>query len=301
MKKKYSYNDWYEGKVILIFARRNDMPNPNIVEWDNFSNEEKIKIQEQQKLIFEKLVMDTLKSVQNDFQNDFQRSRSKIDLINKLLKRFTEVFAGKMICDNHYCHTSDTSLTFHFWYYQEMKTYIDYHFIGGQQYDFSNVHSPNSIFWDQNMIMPEVLVESISSMIKLLKSEKNKLKSRVKPTKSILNIQENNTDNKVDNSTTNPYPDIFSSYKAYEFFLELERLTLREKNLTSVYSFIYFKLNEPKIDYPIKKNVSQSQFIDFLVDTKRMDAIYPPKLKKRNPESKQSLFQVCLKKFQSSL
>jgi hypothetical protein len=42
----HTYEDWYNGKVELMWARRNETPNPILVDWDNFAIDDKLKIQE---------------------------------------------------------------------------------------------------------------------------------------------------------------------------------------------------------------------------------------------------------------
>ncbi len=300
--KQYTYDDWYNGKVILIFARRNDELNPTIVDWKNFSKKEKNKIQKEQKSIFEQSLKKFEDKVIKEFLEDYQRTRSKIDLVNRLIKRFSEVFRGSMICSKDYCQTSDNHITFDFWYYQEMKFYIDYHFIGGKKYDFSNVHSPKSIYWNQETVMPEVLVEAFGSMIRLLKSEKNKLQSLK------LNTNNDSLMNNIDSldstqvkSKTNPFTDIFSSPEAYDLFCDLESSIVIETEYVAGYAFIFHKLKDEKLKFPIKKNVRQVDFCDFLKEKRGQKEIYPPKLPKRNPKRSQIIFEKFLEKYLTCL
>jgi hypothetical protein len=301
-QKQYTYEDWYEGKVILKIARRNDEPNPNLADWEDFSEIEQIKIREKQKSIFEQSVIEKEEEVKKNFLEDYQRTRSKKDLVNRLLKRFIEVFRGEMICDSNYCHTSDSNITFDFWYYQEMKIYIDQYFIGGQLYDFLNVHSPNSIYWNQGIVMPEVMVEVLGSMIRFLKSEKRRLQSFK------IKSEYNPSDNDFDSSDsakvipkTNPFPDIFSSPEAYDFFCDLESSIVLEKEYVAGYAFIFHKLKDKKLNFPIKKNVRQIDFCDFLKDERGQKEIYPPKLPKRNPKRSQTIFEKFRENYLTSL
>jgi len=303
--KKYSYYDWLNGNVVLIFSRREynskEVSEPILVSWDNFNDEDKVKIQEKQQSIFNVLVADTIKSVGSEFLQNYQRTKSKIDLLNRLIKRFTEVFRGTMICDHFHCHTSDLFLNYEFWYYQEMKAYIDRHFIGGQLYDYSNVNSPKCNYCNHDTVMPEVMVEAIGSMIKLLKSEKIKLESRNTQSK---NPPLENIEGSLDSegyTKTNPYPDIFSSSEAYDFFCELEMLVVVEAEYVAGYAFIFHNLKDEKLDFPIKKNVRQVDFCDFLKDLRGQKEIYPPKLPKRNPKRKIAIFETCKNKYITSI
>jgi hypothetical protein len=298
-RQQYTFEDWHQGKVVLYQARILENQNAVIVDWGNFSNEERTKIQECQKTIFEKSVKNTSELYIKGFHENFKRTKSKIDLLNNHLKRFLEVFNGGLVCDSDYCHSSDLELNYEFWYYQEMRRYIQLIFIGGNGYDFSNVHSPNSKFWDNDKIMPEVLVEAIGSLIRLLKSEKQKLKLLKIQLEKALVVD------KVQSEATeaisiNPFPDIFASINAFKFFLDLEKNTVGTKYKVADYSFIYHKLKDKKIEYPIKEFVSHSQFCEFL-KTNRDVIIYPPRIKKRNPASKQSAFNSALEKFQESI
>jgi hypothetical protein len=294
---KYTYENWYQGEIVLYQARILDNKNAVIVDWNNFADEERTKIQDCQKSIFDKSVIETTEFYINSFQNNFKRTKSKIDLLNCHLKMFLEVFNGGLICDRDYCHSSDLGLTFEFWYYQEMLSYIKLHYIGGNEYDYSNVHSPNSKYWEKDKIMPEVLVEAIGTLIKLLKAEKNKIASQVERGKNLSKSNRSETANsKV---ITNPFPNIFSSANAYEFFLELEKNTVGKKYKEADYSFIYHKLKDSKIGYPIMEFVSHTQFCEFL-KTNRNVIIFPPRIKKRNPASKHSAFNSALEKFLES-
>jgi hypothetical protein len=295
---QYTFEDWYQGNVILHQARIFDFKDAVVVDWSNFSDVERIKIQECQKTIFEESVKRTSELYINRFHDNFQITKSKIDLLNNHLKRLSEVFNGGFICDLEYCHSSDLELTYELWYYQEMRSYIQIFFIGGNVYDFSNVHSPNSKFWDSNKIMPEVLVEAFGSMIRLLKSERQKLKMvkiQLEKPSEVDKVQLAS----IEAININPFPDIFSSINAYKFFLDLEKNTVGTKYKEADYSFIYHKLKDAKIGYPIKEFVTQTEFCEFL-KTNRKVIISPPRIKKRNPEIKQSAFNSALEKFQLS-
>ena len=296
--QRYTFEDWYQGKVYLYQSRIFNNQDATIVDWNSFTEEDKSKIKDFQKSFFEQSVKQTSKLYIKQFLSNFKSTKSKIDLLNTLIKRYYEVFNGKMICDGDYCHSSDRDLNYEFWYYQEMRVYIDQVFIGGNEYDFSNVHSPYSKFWDGDKIMPEVCAEALGSLIKVLLTQKSKLtksKSQVK-TPVVPNIQQEDS---IETERINPFPDIFSSYNAFLFFLDLESSTVRTKPLDADYCFIFHKLKDPKIGYPIKQFVGHPQFCDFLFAYKGI-TIQPKYLKKRDPASKQSAFKVALEKFQAN-
>lgn len=296
--QQYTFEDWYQGKVYLYQARIFDNQDATIVDWNSFTESDKTKIKHFQKTAFEQSVKQTTTLFTKQFLSNYKRTKSKIDLLNTLLKRYYEVFNGKMICDGDYCHSSDRELNYEFWYYQEMRVYIEQVFIGGNEYDFSNVHSPNSKFWNGDRIMPEVCAESLGSLIKIIQSQKSKLtKSKSQVIRNVLpNIQQQDS---IETQNINPFPDIFSSYYAFIFFTDLERNTVGTKYTIADYAFIYHKLKDAKIGYPIKEFVGHSQFCDFLKTYKGI-TIYPTYFKKRNPERKQSAFKVALEKFQAS-
>jgi len=293
--KKYTYKDWLNGVVVLEYSRRqfnsNEVPTPTIVSWENFEKEEKETIQKEQKIIFENSKDELFKKLSIDFFCKFQRTRSKFDMINRLLKRFSEVFSNRMICHDHHCYSSDRIITFDFWYYQEMITYIDFYFIGGEHYDFSNVQSPNCIYHNHTIVMPEIMVDVYGLMNVLLKKERIKLKNPV--AEHSMEGVENDINDTEGNVVENPYPDIFATVEAYDFFCQLEKLSVIEKEYVAGYSFIYHKMKDDRLKYPIKKNVRASEFCDFLKDERGQQEIYPPKLKKRECKKNQLIFEDC--------
>jgi hypothetical protein len=297
-KQQYTYEDWYNGKVELMWARRNETPNPILVDWDNFAIDDKLKIQETQEAIFNEQVSQTIQVVQEEFIGNYQRTRSKIDLINRLLRRFNSVFNNNVQCVDDIVYTSDGRLNFEFWYYQEMKIYIDRYFIGGDYYDKNNVQSPNSPFLKKNEVLPEVMVHAIGAMMQLLKKLKRQLKVSFQEESYREPLNAKPISNKA---VKNPYPDIFSSDEAYEFFCELERLVVVEAEYVAGYAFIFHNLKDEKLDFPIKKNVRQVDFCEFLKDQRGQKEIYPPKLPKRNPKRKTAIFESCKNKYISSI
>ena len=69
-QEQYTYEDWFDGKVILKVARRNNEPNPTLVGWEDFTEAEQIKIREKQKSIFEESVIEIKEKVKHSFLED---------------------------------------------------------------------------------------------------------------------------------------------------------------------------------------------------------------------------------------
>jgi len=275
-KKKFTFEEWYEGKVVLEYARRIGSKKPTIVNWDDFSNEDKIKIQDEQKSIFNQSVINLKKEVEKDFFNRYEITNSKIDLVNIYLKRFSDVFNGKMICNDYSCRTNDSELIYDTWFYEAMRMYIRQYFIGGQLYDFSNVHSPNSPYWDKEMKMPEVLVEVFGYMIRMLKAktQNSSVSSEQKNETTIDSPSDQTIDISNQNNPTLEGFDarFFNGDDAYILFLKFKSAlkartsrTQKKENSSpsevAKYSTIFNFLKEKSYIY---KGVNHKSFIDYL-------------------------------------
>jgi hypothetical protein len=145
------------------------------------------------------------------------------------------------------------------------------------------------------------MVEAIGYMIRLLKSEKTKLTTfKTHPQNPPLSNIEGSLDS-AGLTKANPYPDIFSSSEAYDFFCELERLVVVKTEYVAGYAFIFHSLKDEKLNFPIKKNVRQVDFCDFLKVQRGLKEIYPPKLPKRNHKRKTAIFETCKNNYITSL
>lgn len=300
INKIYTYDDWLNGKVVLVYSRleynRKEISEPIIVSWDNFNLIDRNNIQKNQELIFQALLNEKFESLKADFENKFSLSKSKIDLVNTILRRLNEVIKGRLRCNNHYCVSSDGNLTLDINYYDEIKWYIKHFYIGGLRYDFSNVQSQKSPYNNHLEVMPEIFVEAIYKMIDCLNTAKMEI-LQGKGKSTFLNTNDNQI---IKSEDENPFPEIFSSKEAYNFFLDLEKNTFNDKYKKASYSFIFLKMKHDKLNYPIKSYVTQREFCEFLAKNRNID-IFPYKLKRINPKNKQAPFEECLKRYNASL
>jgi hypothetical protein len=294
MIKKYTYEDWFNGNVVLEYSRRvfnpKEQAEPIVVSWDNFNEEERSRIAQKQQQLFEEGKTKLFNIRLKDIQVRLERSVIKQELINRLLKQHDEILNGKLNCGEKYCHTLDMEETFHFKYYQEMMQYINLYVVGGRSYDFCNVSSPNCPYKDdsEGAYPPEVTGTALLEIRKILLNEKYKLKNG--------NVSDQ-TQSIPEKEIHNPCPHIFKSYNAYLLYCDLEKKMLSNKksNLT-VLSFIYHKMRDPDVSFLINDSCSVKAFGEFLV-LRNIPVDYPFKLKKRSHTEREQIFQIYYEKY----
>lgn len=97
----------------------------------------------------------------------------------------------------------------------------------------------------------------------------------------------------------NPYPLIFKNGYAYQMFLELKELTVKNKTIVADYAFIFHKMKDKTIK-AINSVITEPAFIKFLNENFGTD-ISGVKLSFRNPANKQQLYTTILNKYQKDI
>lgn len=106
-------------------------------------------------------------------------------------------------------------------------------------------------------------------------------------------------DGNANNIPENPHPLIFLNGYAYQMFLELKELTVKEKTVVADYSFIFHKMKDKTIK-AINSVVTEPAFIEFLNENFHTD-ISVTKLPYRNPDTKQPLYTATLDKYKADI
>lgn len=99
-----------------------------------------------------------------------------------------------------------------------------------------------------------------------------------------IEIGKTEIENNYKESKENPYPRIFINANAYQNFIELKKIIVREKYTLADYSFIYRKMWEDKYIYP---DIKEKAFRDWLWDEFNIEIFEPLKtISNCSPEPK---------------
>ena len=178
--KKYSYYDWLNGNVVLIFSRREynskEVSEPILVSWDNFNDEDKVKIQEKQEILFNEMLKVRLDITTKDFLTKCESSMFPKTFIEREFKSLRSLWNNKYVCSGGICYSpiENENRTFDHSYYQEMIIHKTDCFINGVKAKYDAVPSPKSIYHDKNLVLPEVMITTVYQMLRFIKSIKSK-------------------------------------------------------------------------------------------------------------------------------
>ena len=95
--KKYTYNDWLEGELILNYDCH--IPSgkvPTLVMWDDFNDEDVLLIKEKQKEIFDERVISLLEKYKSAFQKRMKASRNSAVFSEKTVNQITSILEDEM-------------------------------------------------------------------------------------------------------------------------------------------------------------------------------------------------------------
>ena len=97
-KKKYSYKDWWDGIVCLAYSEtvhaKYDVKQIRCI-WDDFADEDVIKIKNKQKEIFNDSYNDLLNKWIKIFSNGFEKSKFKKKYLKNEIDDFNRILFDK--------------------------------------------------------------------------------------------------------------------------------------------------------------------------------------------------------------
>jgi hypothetical protein len=292
MIKKYTYWDWYDGKVVLQYCRfvfdKEKQEAPIVVSWENFDEGERMKISQMQEQMFEEAKTSLLLMIQDDLNNSLKHTSSKQLLIKRLLKKYDDIINGNLNCNGTRCYSSDLVDMFQQNYYTEMLQFINLCGIGGRQYDFSNLNSPNckyQVDFD-DQFAPEVRGAVLIEVREFLLNERIKLRE-VKSRPPIQDVQLTKAEN--------PYPHIFKSVQAFDLFCCLEKEIILIEHYPAECSFVFHALKNPKLGYLIRKTVTANKFCEFLMTDRSLPEIDYTLIKNRVTKHRMAILDRILK------
>jgi len=290
--KIYTYEDWKTGKVALTYCNIEFHPDevtpPLFVSWDNFEQKEKRKIQKHQEHIFKHALNKQIEIHTVDFINKYTDSKSTSELTASTLRSLNAIYTGayRYEVGIYSSPINHDHKMFDDWYYSDMMEYKRLYFIEGLKPNYDNVPC---LHYDENKISPSIKISLIKYMIGWITAYDLKHNpSNKEERKLYLNAEE---------EPLKPGWDIFSSPQARDLFLDLESKVVVKVEYEAGYSLIFHTMQDSKKGYPIKKNVKQSTYCDFVHEHRDQPPIHPPKLKKVNPMRKKHLVEECLKTY----
>ncbi len=303
--KKYSYKDWWDRKIsfknaTLFSEGEIKEHNPLLVSWDEIKTEDKPKIKEKQKEIFNTEVNKTIKKWKTDFTKTYRISKAKPLLLKRELHRFEAIMYDPIHSTNNSTISFDgilipiTSLL-------EIKNYIENTKINGAlpEYDLFHSHSFNT----KNHIFPHIFAECCWLYVEwlkiYLKPKKTKKRQQSPPLSEIPAEESSVKNSNVDIVPDNPYPVYFKNGYAYNMFLELQILMVNQNTNVADYGSIFHKMRDSKLK-AIHIHITQYTFIEFLRNELKVD-INGKRLPYRDPIKNRKIFASILEKYKNNI
>ena len=259
MEKMYCFEDWYSGKVNLdtepLYNVGKDK-SPIVVSLYSFSEDDKKKIVETKTSKFKSKVNFQFELFWDSFLRDFEKSKLKIELINKSIIQINNILnpKQKVISDKRY---GFWNISFEKQNLIKIKEFANFYLINGTNDDYLFEHSENSKFnLTDDVITNEVYASSLYLLNEQLKKFKRKYKSRsIDYLDKIINTSE------VEQEPQNLFPAIFVNGYGYDLFDKIFELIVDKDNPSSSISFIFYNLK--RVD-AIMNKVTPIAFMDFI-------------------------------------
>jgi hypothetical protein len=290
-KKSYTFEDWLDVKVVLNTTKGipNEVSEENIVSINAFNSEETNKIQEKQKSIFNELLDKEFEKIKNEFYSKIEISQVSKLLRKRELESLKALIGNKFICENGICRSpiKGDNKTFLDWYYRSMMNHKNNSIVSGIVRSFDEIPSPNSRFYENGMIPPEVMISAVLKMSNLLQKMNTNPQKRGRLT---VNLNDKNKEKENfeiitnnDNAPIRGYEDwnrFFINKDAYDFFLDCKKelgsrgkkggKTEIKSELTK-YSNIFHFFTHKNL---IHEGTKHKPFIKYLLE--KHNAIFPP-------------------------
>jgi hypothetical protein len=178
-------------------------------------------------------------------------------------------------------HLNHWKISFNNQYLSDVQDYIERTIKNGIDDGLGFIHSPNCKYQDTSRPDSRIYAKFVWDYFKWLKS---------------FIVKNEKGDSSIPNLVTEPkniYPFIFKNGFAYEMFIELKTLTVKQETFLSDYAFIFHKMKNFEF---IGKDVKHKAFIDIL--NKDFDAdIAAKKLPYKNQEAKKIVFSTLFNKY----
>ncbi len=196
--KKFTFNDWLEVKVTLKnkVVIPNENPNLKIVSLDEFELEDRIKIKTEQRTIFKQLFENQFDELMKVFNSKLLNSKRPIAYMNSEIESLKALIGAKFICTDGRCISPvrGDNKKFTEWYYKSMMIHKSHSISnGGMVWNFDEIPSPKSDFYENGMIPAEVMISAFSKMLYLLVVLNSENDNRKKVIDNKIQEKENKT------------------------------------------------------------------------------------------------------------
>ena len=317
MKKfnKYSYEDWWEGRVILVYAceyhcddedfswdkltlpaPKNptidaDEEPPKIVDFVDFTDEAVLSIKQKQRELFDDGVKHLFETYTANFIKKYNASRMPKVYLEHEINQCDQIIHeelpyGKII------QLSYWDMSFPRLYLTSIHGYICDVIYYGNVFDCSSIQSPNSKYQDTTFPTAPIYAEFIFRYSEWLQA--NFITSKKE---NEIAAEEKTNKQGRRSEVHNPYPLIFIDGVAYQIFCDLKSMTVKDNTKLADYSFIYHKMKASKL---IVGQVKHKTFIDFLRDYFKVD-ISASKFPFKDQLAKKPVFDEILRKYESKM
>lgn len=150
MTKQYTFENWWNGEIILIYASTvmNKGDVIKIVDWFEFSDSDIQKIKSNQEVIFEEKVKTLLENQVTQFTRRYNASEMKKNLLLDEIRQCKEIMFGK-IPNSDIVFLSQWEVGLEYDYLSDVQRYIKRTVKKGINEGLGYIHSPNSKFEDR--------------------------------------------------------------------------------------------------------------------------------------------------------
>lgn len=227
MKTKYTFEDWLNVKVVLKTTKGifDEVSEENKVSFEDFDEIEVFKIKEKQKSIFNELLDEKYNDLKSEFLLKLENSKLPQSLIQREYNSIQSLFKNKFSCINNVYVSPiiGDNKSYDTWYYLSMINHFQNYKVAGIVNDFSEIPSPKSRFYLDNLVPPEVMLSAYLKMFNLVArmiSPKKPVVSKQKDDRIIEQIIEKNEENPIVRQLNPEEARFFNGIKAYEFFIK---------------------------------------------------------------------------------
>ena len=147
MENKYTFDNWWNGEVTLIYASvfhpKNEVPQR--ASWDDFSSEDVNKIKEEQERLFIESVNILLKQHSDQFLKRYSKSQLKTEFLEREITECLNIFENN-INGKQIIHFEHWGISLEENYIDEIRQYYHRTILKGIDDGFEFIHSPNCFF-----------------------------------------------------------------------------------------------------------------------------------------------------------
>lgn len=142
--KKYKYQDWLDGKVILkysYFTKIGD--NVKLVGWEDFSTNDSSLIKKEQKKIFDDLANTLLEKYKNEFNKEIETSLDPYNHCKETISQISAIFKG-VIPQTEIISTEFWNCVFSYIELTEIQQFYKNNILRGFDLEYNFIYSPNA-------------------------------------------------------------------------------------------------------------------------------------------------------------